>query len=157
MQYQQTLAQSMGLQITDALNMALAHLCHGMNLPFGVANCALVRRVLTLAKNASVSYVPPHPACVGDELLLANYAASQTRSFDRLRFQAATFGITCASDGMTENTVPLINILGQDACSGGVPTPLAIIDCTSWMAEGIHSVLSVCVCRCFVHCSKKYM
>jgi hypothetical protein len=28
--------------------MALAHLCHGMNLSLGVANCALVRHVLTL-------------------------------------------------------------------------------------------------------------
>jgi hypothetical protein len=116
-QKQLSIRESMAVGLTQEMDMALADLGNASNIPFGVANSLRMRRVLKLARDVPATYTPPDRHRVGGELLTANYTAGQVSAVAGLGVQAPVFGLSLMSDGMTNDGVPLVNILAQGALS----------------------------------------
>jgi len=56
------------------LTMAISDLIHSHGLPFSLGSDAKFRKVLTLARNASMSYRPPGRNQIATDLLDLNYS-----------------------------------------------------------------------------------
>jgi len=116
------------------LTMAISDLIHSRGLPFSLGSDAKFRKVLTLAKNASMTYKPPGRNQIATDLLDLNYTLYMGKNFEELMNDADIYGIAFFGDGATVKKAPLLNILAS-----GVYKPAAcmeIVDCAGHMEDG---------------------
>ena len=75
------------------LTMAISDLIHSRGLPFSLGSDAKFRKVLTLAKNASMTYKPPGRNQIATDLLDLNYTLYMGKNFEELMNDADIYGI----------------------------------------------------------------
>lgn len=97
------------------------------------SNCMDLKRVLKLARSASVSYKPPDRHDISNTYLQASYMVHKKNAKRAYMVDIETFGASLASDGATIHHHPLANWL-----IGTVTGPylLKIVDCSEFMAAG---------------------
>ena len=120
--------------VESKLTMAIADLIHSLGLPFSLSSERKFRHVLSLARAAGSTYVPPHRNLVAGELLDLNYEQYLKRNINWLKMDIDDFGLTYYGDGATIKKTPFINILAS-----GVHKPVVVLeiaDCSGQASEG---------------------
>jgi len=116
------------------LTMAISDLIHSRGLPFSLGSDAKFRKVLTLARNASMSYRPPGRNQIATDLLDLNYSLYMEKNFDSIMKDADIYGISFFGDGATVKKAPLLNILASGVYNSAAC--IEIVDCSQHMEDG---------------------
>jgi archaellum component FlaF (FlaF/FlaG flagellin family) len=110
------------------LTVAIADLIHSCGLPFSLADDPKLTRIIKLARGVASTYKTPTRQDVAGRLLEFNYNQLQARHFERLKADAATYGLALYGDGATVKRMPLLNILASGAHL--TTAVLEIVDCS---------------------------
>jgi len=116
------------------LTIAIADFIYSEGLPFSLVESPKLQRILTCAKLASSTYIPPSRKEIGDTLLTETYEVHIKIQDNNLCKDADVFGLCLFGDGATVKRMPLINILASGA---HLPAAvLEIVNCQHHLAEG---------------------
>ena len=105
------------------MDVALANLIHGKNLPFNFAKDMKLMKVIYVARGFPVDYKPPSHNSFSDPLLDTLYDVHCNSETRTLLADSRIFGISLFVDGAKIKTVPMVNALAT-----GVNNPFAFLD-----------------------------
>ena len=105
--------QKMMTSNETCLTFAIADLIISEGLSFNLAQKPRFKKVLELAKYASIRYQPPNRKLISNDLLDVIYDQNTERNLSLIEKESEIFGLLFLGDGATISRVPLLNIRSE--------------------------------------------